>query len=172
MRIVSYFQDGGPIMYILLLLSIAGVSLILYKFWQYNGEKKQLDQIANEISGHLKNKTQNVDSNGKIELAKQEIQGHIAPLEKGLNTIRMIATVSPLFGLLGTVLGVLMSFRLMSEAGASDPSVFASGISVALITTVGGLAVAIPHYIAHNYLLGTIDDIETRLEKDVLNKIL
>ena len=50
-------------------------------------------------------------------------------VEKGLNTVKIIATISPLLGLLGTVLGVLLSFNKMASSGMGDPSVFASGIS-------------------------------------------
>ena len=53
-----------------------------------------------------------------------------------------------------------------------DPSVFASGISLALITTVGGLIVSIPHYIGHNYLIGMVDELEQTLEKEILLKVL
>ena len=81
-------------------------------------------------------------------------------LENGLNTIKIIAAISPLLGLLGTVIGVLMSFSQMAKGGMGDPSSFANGISLALITTVGGLIVAIPHYIGHNYLLGNLDELE------------
>jgi biopolymer transport protein ExbB len=75
-------------------------------------------------------------------------------------------------GLLGTVIGVLMAFQIMSESGLTDPSAFAKGISMALITTVGGLVVAIPHYVGHNYLLGMVDNLESDLEKQVLTKII
>ena len=93
-------------------------------------------------------------------------------VEKGLNTVKIIATISPLLGLLGTVLGVLLSFNKMASSGMGDPSVFASGISLALITTVGGLIVSIPHYIGHNYLIGMVDELEQTLEKEILLKVL
>lgn len=90
----------------------------------------------------------------------------------GLNTVKIIAIISPLLGLLGTVIGILMAFTTISEQGLSDPSAFAGGISVALITTVGGLIVAIPHNIGYNYLIQLVDSIEITLELDILPAIL
>jgi len=65
-----------------------------------------------------------------------------------------------------------MAFQVMSEQGLNNPEHFAQGISMALITTVGGLLVAIPHYIGHSYMLGMLDQIETNLEKNLLTKLL
>ena len=90
-----------------------------------------------------------------LSFQKKELETYIGEEEKGLATIKIIASISPLLGLLGTVLGVLVSFNKMSQAGLGDPSVFASGISMALITTVSGLIVSIPHYIGHSYLVGS-----------------
>ncbi|MCF6200951.1 MAG: MotA/TolQ/ExbB proton channel family protein, partial [Hydrogenimonas sp.] len=79
-----------------------------------------------------------------------------------------IATTATLFGLLGTVVGVLMAFEAIGKVGMGDPSVFANGISMALVTTVGGLIVAIIHTIGYNYLIAYLDDIEASLEEDLL----
>jgi biopolymer transport protein ExbB len=55
--------------------------------------------------------------------------------------------------------------------GLGDPTIFSGGISVALITTVAGLTVAIPHYIGYNYFIGSLDSLEVKLEKDILDNI-
>jgi biopolymer transport protein ExbB len=60
----------------------------------------------------------------------------------------------------------------MSQTGLNNPASFAQGISMALITTVGGMIVAIPHFIGHNYLIGMLDSLESKLEKKILVKIL
>ena len=91
-------------------------------------------------------------------------------MEFGLNSVKIIATISPLLGLLGTVIGVFTSFDAISKSGLEDPSVFAEGISVALITTVGGLVVAIPHYIGYNFLIGTVDTLEVTLEEELFKE--
>jgi len=76
-----------------------------------------------------------------------------------------VANVAPLLGFLGTVTGMIKSFDALQEAGLSDPGLVAGGISEALITTAGGLAVAIPVQIAYNYFMSRINkfvrDIET-----------
>ena len=173
MRIIDYINQGGPIMYILLLLNIIGLAIILAKFFLLNKEQKNTEQTSNELAERIKK--QNIethDTNAIIELARQEVATYITQAEKGLNTVKIIASISPLLGLLGTVIGVLIAFRVMSESGLNNPSMFAKGISMALITTVGGLIVAIPHYIGHNYLIGLVDGIESHLEQKVLSKVL
>ena len=170
MRIVEYITQGGPIMYILLLLNICGFAIMISKFLSFNKETNRIEEIASALNGKI-------DKNGKdatslLELAKQELSLYIGGLEKGLNTVKIIATISPLLGLLGTVIGVLIAFRVMSQTGLNNPASFAQGISMALITTVGGMMVAIPHYIGHSYLMGILDRVEIDLEKTLIGKVL
>jgi biopolymer transport protein ExbB len=170
MRLYEYIQQGGPIMYLLLVINIVGWAIMLSKFYALSVEMKMTEQTASDLSNEVKG--DNLDSTSLIELTKQTLASHILKSEKGLNTIKIIATISPLLGLLGTVLGVLTAFHVMSQTGLSNPSSFAKGISMALITTVGGMIVAIPHFIGHNYLLGMLDKLETALEKKIIEKVL
>ncbi len=160
-------------MYILLALNIFGIALMLYKFFGLGQSKKSIEQTAVYISTKVKETfLNNKDHSAKVEIAMRELAAYMSVQEKGLNTVKIIATISPLLGLLGTVLGVLLSFNKMATSGMGDPTIFASGISLALITTVGGLIVSIPHYIGHNYLIGIVDNLEQSLEKEVLMKVL
>ena len=170
MRLFDYIHQGGVIMYILIFLNIIGIALMLFKFYSLHQSKKNIDQIADELSSKIDPKKG--DSHTIVEFSKKELEAYIGQEEKGLATIKIIASISPLLGLLGTVLGVLVSFNKMSQSGLGDPSVFASGISMALITTVGGLIVSIPHYIGHSYLVGILDFLESTLEKEVLLRVL
>jgi biopolymer transport protein ExbB len=111
----------------------------------------------------------NKDENFTSSVEKN-VASYVANLEKGLNTVKIIASIAPLMGLLGTVIGVLEAFEAIGKSGLGDPSVFASGISLALITTIAGLLVAIPHYIGYNYLVGALDTLEIELEKDIINR--
>ena len=172
MRLYEYIQQGGGIMYILLLLNIVGFAIMISKFLTLNKQKAATTNTADEIGGRIKSTTEGKDANATIELAKQELSAHISHMEKGLNTVKIIAAISPLLGLLGTVIGVLIAFQVMSQKGLSDPSFFAQGISMALITTVGGMIVAIPHFIGHNYLIGMVDHIEAKLEKEIISRVL
>ena len=159
-------------MYILLTLNIVGFAIMISKFLVFNQEKKKLEQTAERLGDRVKSEAGNQDAGSIIELAKQEVSYEVSSLERGINTVKVIATVSPLLGLLGTVIGVLVAFRVMSQTGLNNPASFAQGISMALITTVGGMIVAIPHYIGHNYLLGMMDRLEVDLEKRILHKVL
>lgn len=172
MRLFEYIQQGGTIMYILLILNIVGFAIMIAKFYIFNSELKNTDNSSDGLSEVIKGKTENKDANAIIELTKQEIGQYVGKLEKGMNTVKIIASISPLFGLLGTVIGVLIAFQVMSKTGLNNPSSFAKGISMALLTTVGGMIVAIPHYIGHNYLLGLLDNLESSIEQKVLNKVL
>ena len=86
-------------------------------------------------------------------------------MERYLTALGTIAAISPLLGLLGTVLGMIEVFRVLVEDGIGNPSVFASGISEALVTTAAGLAVAIPALILHRHLLRKVDDLLVAMER-------
>ena len=175
MRILDFINQGGAIMYILVAINVLGIALMLYKFFEFLSEQKRIDLTANALAKEIQETSDKSDGNNTsaiVELSKQELTYYMSRLEKGLNTVKIIAAISPLLGLLGTVIGVLMSFSQMAKGGMGDPSNFANGISLALITTVGGLIVAIPHYIGHNYLVGSLDQLEAHLEKKLLSKVL
>ena len=168
MSLWNYIQQGGAIMYLLLLLNIIGFALMISKFVILKRETSNAADTANRLSSNIPKGS----ADSVLELAKQEIASYIAGIEAGLNTIKIIATISPLLGLLGTVVGILLAFQVISQTGLNDPANFAQGISLALITTVGGLIVAIPHFIGHTYLIGSLDRLEAQIEKSVLAKVL
>lgn len=172
MRIVDYIAQGGVIMYILVALNIIGFAIMLSKFFLFSKESRNEESVTDLIGRRIKEEATSKDTNALIELSKQYISEYINTIEKGLNTVKIIASISPLLGLLGTVIGVLVAFRVMSQTGLNNPASFAQGISMALITTVGGMIVAIPHFIGHNYLVGMLDNLESKLEKKILVKIL
>ncbi|MCK5884800.1 MAG: MotA/TolQ/ExbB proton channel family protein [Bacteriovoracaceae bacterium] len=171
MRLVDYINQGGAIMYVLLFLNIVGLATMLYKFVILLREQKRTNSIAEKLKEKILEEEKNYASETLIELAKQEVSSFMSELEKGLSTVKIVASISPLLGLLGTVIGVLVAFRVMSTTGINNPASFAQGISMALITTVGGLIVAIPHYIGHSYLLRIIDHMEITIEKKLISKL-
>ncbi len=91
-----------------------------------------------------------ISDSGAIEMAF---------LEKGMVWLSTVANIAPLLGFLGTVSGMINSFEAIAAAGDVDPSVVATGISEALITTAGGLMIAIPIQAFHNYFVSKIDKI-------------
>jgi len=167
MDLMVYIDRGGIIVYILILLNIIGFSIMLWKFIVLMSAKsnkaKFISTTIEFINKHNQDLTQrNLQNALDIQIKK---------LEFGLNTIKIIASIAPLIGLLGTVVGVLGAFDAITKAGLGDPTIFSGGISVALITTIAGLIVAIPHYIGYNYFIGLLDNIEISLEKEVLEQL-
>jgi biopolymer transport protein ExbB len=171
MRLFDYINQGGFIMYILLMFNIIGFAILLWKIVTILGARKNISQLTLEVKEKFYGLGKIEESSIAINILKDEVQGRVHKLEAGLNTIKIIASVAPLLGLLGTVLGILSAFKVISEQGLSNPSLFAGGIAMALITTVGGLIVAIPHFIGYNYLVGVLDDLEINLEKNSVAEI-
>lgn len=86
-------------------------------------------------------------------------------LEKGLSMLKLLATLAPMLGLLGTVTGMIETFQVITQFGNGDPKVMAGGISMALVTTVLGLVSAMPLLLAHNVLSSQAENIRSILEK-------
>ncbi|MBT8442398.1 MAG: MotA/TolQ/ExbB proton channel family protein, partial [Gammaproteobacteria bacterium] len=82
-----------------------------------------------------------------------------------------IAAITPLLGLLGTVIGMVKVFAAITTHGVGDPPVLAGGISEALITTAAGLTVAIPSLIGYRYLRGRVDALVVRMEKEAVTMV-
>jgi biopolymer transport protein ExbB len=102
----------------------------------------------------------------------QEAASHVVhSLERYLNTLGTIAAVTPLLGLLGTVVGMIKVFTEIMAQGTGNASVLAGGISEALITTAAGLSVAIPSLIMHRYFVGSIDAIVIGLEQETIKLV-
>jgi len=102
------------------------------------------------------------------ELLKDAASLESVNLERNLTTLGTISNVSTLLGLLGTVTGTMRAFGVLSTFGAvSDPAQLAGGVAEALITTVGGLVVAIPIILVYNYLVSKVNLIMTRMETQV-----
>ncbi len=165
--LLEYINRGGIIVYILIGLNILGFSIMLWKFLILSLAKFRKDVAVEKIVKIVKQSNQEY----KDKTFKNALNKYLNSLESGLNTIKIIASIAPLLGLLGTVVGVLNSFDSISKAGLGDPSIFSTGISIALITTVAGLIVAIPHYIGYNYLVGFIDNLEHKIEERVIAKL-
>jgi len=167
MELMDYINRGGIIVYILIGLNIIGFSIILWKFLVLLIARAKRNDIVNNIVEFMKNNNEEFN----IKSLDNKLRKEMAKLELGLNTIKIIATIAPLLGLLGTVIGVLQSFDSIAKLGLDNPSIFSAGISIALITTVAGMIVAIPHFIAYNYFVGALDKIENKLESNVLERL-
>jgi biopolymer transport protein ExbB len=159
----DYFLKGGPLMYPILLCSIIGVAILVNKFVQYKkilkDIQKPLDLILKERPDILSPLIQGVE-NGYNEKELSVIgTKQIMIVEKGLSWLNLIATIAPLLGLTGTVTGMIKAFMVIANSTSVNPSMLASGIWEALITTAAGLLVAIPIHVGHHYLEKQADDI-------------
>ena len=92
-------------------------------------------------------------------------------LERYLNMLGTIAAISPLLGLLGTVTGMIRTFKAITIAGVGNPTAMAGGIAEALITTAAGLLVAIPALVAYRYLRGRVDALVIQMEKESIKLV-
>ncbi|WP_368028702.1 MotA/TolQ/ExbB proton channel family protein [Arcobacter sp. s6] len=156
MDLMSYIDKGGAIVYILIALNIVGFTIILWKFFTLPRKNAMINKIKNRVT-----------INSTIS---SQIEYEVKKLESGLTIIKNIATVAPLLGLLGTVIGVYKSFEAITQNGLGDPTIFSNGIGIALITTIAGLIVAIPHQIAYNHFISMIDSIELKAKKELVGQ--
>lgn len=156
MNLMEYIDKGGAIVYILIFLNIIGFTIIIWKFITLPQVNKIISKIA-----------QNLDLNGSISA---QIEYEIKKLESGLTIIKNIAIVAPLLGLLGTVIGIYTSFEDITQKGLGDPTIFSGGIAIALITTIAGIIVSIPHQIAYNHFISLVDKIEIKAKKELIKE--
>ncbi len=102
----------------------------------------------------------------------EEVGRHVVvDLERYLNTLGTIAAVTPLLGLLGTVIGMIKVFTAITVAGVGNPGVLAGGISEALITTAAGLSVAIPSLMFYRYFRGKVENLVISMEQEALKLV-
>lgn len=108
----------------------------------------------------------------QIKEAIEDTGRHVVhELERYLNTLGTIATVTPLMGLLGTVIGMIKVFTAIVEFGVGDPTVLAEGISEALITTAAGISVAIPTLMFYRYFRGRVEQLVVKMEKQTMHLV-
>ncbi len=164
-RLDAVLELGGPVVMILIGLSVISVAVVLWKFWQLAflgaGRHKQIRVALNlwDQGDHAGARTALQTSRSQLApvlvRAASPAGGHgrataeagavLDRMERGFRILDSIAQIAPLLGLFGTVLGMIGAFQAMQEAGANvDPSTLAGGIWVALLTTATGLAVAMP----------------------------
>ncbi|MDT8437728.1 MAG: MotA/TolQ/ExbB proton channel family protein [Wenzhouxiangellaceae bacterium] len=158
-------DQGGWIGYAIIVVAIFGILLAIYR-WLV------LTLTSMKVRAQMKSSTPSKSNPlGRIMLAYEEhkdedlatLQLHlddavlkeIPNLERGLNLVKVLAAVTPLMGLLGTVIGMIVTFQAITLFGTGDPKLMAGGISQALITTVLGLIAAVPLLLLHAFASGS-----------------
>ncbi len=179
-QFIEFMHVGGPVVWILSGFSVIALAIVLIKLWQFMTTRPESSKHLKSVIHHwqkgdaaeamlLLNPKRPVDelvlmsmrglTQHKLDVAtlKEELDRvatlRLNQLRAYLRPLEVIATLSPLLGLLGTVLGMIIAFQQMEAAGNQvDPSVLSGGIWQALLTTAVGLAVAIPVVTVHNWM--------------------
>ncbi len=162
--IMDQFHSGGTVGYAITLVGAFGFLLGLWRIIalstisaKVNAQLKSSKANTNNPLGRVlkvAEENPNVD-NETLELKLEEAVLKERPaIESGLPILKIVAAVAPLIGLLGTVVGMIATFQAITMFGAGDPKTMAGGISLALVTTVQGLLVAIPTLLIHTYVNG------------------
>ena len=172
----EFITAGGPFMWPLLACSVLIISISIEKSWFLQNRlispKGLSNQIINLLEKDLMNTKQaneisNLSSLGFLlincikykDLPRENLESKIEEkaievkyvLERRLSMLGTIATISPLLGLLGTVVGMITAFTGLTETSGANPDLLAAGISQALITTAFGLLIAVPGLVLHKY---------------------
>lgn len=155
-------EDGGPVGYVIIGLGVLGLLICLWKAialystgsrisrQMKNSQADLLNPLGRVLAVYSENPDIDIET---LELKLDEsILRETAPIETGLSIIRVLYVVAPLLGLLGTVVGMIATFQMITLFGTGDPRMMAGGISTALVTTVLGLVVAIPLTLFHAFL--------------------
>ena len=191
---------GGPIILILVVLSIVAFTISIVKLLQFSKAKlfssnsaaaiadalgamrqdnieyaqQRLASSKSPLSMVLQTVLRLRQQNAEEELLREEAERianfHLVQLRRQLQTLEVIALISPLLGLLGTVIGMITAFQQIQQGGAVvDPKVLSGGIWEALLTTAAGLIVAIPATLMFNWFKGCTDRFQ-QLAEDVLTQ--
>jgi len=193
-------QKGGPMMYLIILSSVLAFGVVIERMYNLYRARIDADKFMESVINVLKrnkiieaiemcNATPgpiaHIVKAGilKHDRSKHEIreaveeaaQLEIPRLEKHLPVLATIAHIAPLLGLVGTVTGMIKSFQVIQQKAASmvpvNPGDLAGGIWEALLATLAGLAVAIPTYVAYNYLVSQVDNLVYDMERSATDLV-
>jgi|TARA_R100000935_G_C2813524_1_gene156189 biopolymer transport protein ExbB len=194
--VFELLKAGGILMVPILACSILALAIILERFWTLRPSRVTPQHTINELWRWIKKKElngrklkalQGSSPLGRIlagglmnakhgrEIMKESIEHEasqvIHELERFLNPLGTVATITPLLGLLGTVIGMIKVFAEIQLAGVGDAGNLAGGISEALITTASGLSVAIPALICHRYFIRRVDELVVGMEQEAIKLV-
>jgi biopolymer transport protein ExbB len=194
--VFELLKAGGILMVPILCCSVLALAIILERFWSLRDSRIAPPEALNELWRWIKKKELNgkrlktlqvsspmgrVLASGLLnakhgrEVMKESIEHEasqvVHQLERFLNPLGTVATITPLLGLLGTVIGMIKVFAEIQLAGVGNAGNLAGGISEALITTASGLSVAIPALIAHRYFIRRVDALVVNMEQEAIKLV-
>ena len=189
-------QSGGWLMLPIILSSVVAVAIVAERFWtlrrkrilpkglvsaviklqrQKNMTRAQIEELrsSSPLGRVLSSGLMNMEHPREIIKQALEETGRqvVLEMERFLNALGTIASITPLLGLLGTVIGMIKVFSVITTQGVGDPSTLAGGISEALVTTAAGLAVAIPSLMFYRYFRAHVDELALEMEDEALKMV-
>lgn len=193
---VEIVKAGGWLMAPIILCAIIALGIILERFWTLQQKRVIPEDLTGKVWGWVE---QNALDQKKIQTLHQgsplgqilaagllnrnqervvirdsieDTGRHVVhELERYLDTLGTVAAISPLLGLLGTVIGMVKVFTAITTQGVGNPGVLAGGIAEALITTAAGLTVAIPALIGFRYYRNRVDTLVVDMEKEAIKLV-
>ena len=187
-------EAGGPLVWPILGLAALALIIILFKLVYLNlmasNASRLMDRMnelatsgswdgCEELVSGKKTPVKHVlaaglevresDRETQESVLQEAILNQLPKVERGMAVLAVLGAVAPLLGLLGTVTGMITTFDIITEFGTGDPKLLSGGISIALVTTELGLAVAIPALIFGNLLSGWAESIKDEMEKAALH---
>ena len=196
---LHYLEVGGPILWVLVIISIGAFAVVLERivFFARNEKNvgdtfkdeilslvasKKLDEaialcdtkkscVASAVKKFLQKAPKGIDVQDYEFILKEITIKETSPYESRLNLLASVISISPMLGLLGTVTGMIRAFTNISKYGAGDAAIVADGIAEALLTTAAGLMIAIPVIVVYNYLNRRLEKMENEIDDVVTNII-
>ncbi len=187
---VSLFEQGGPVMYVLLLAAVIGLTFIIHCLLTLRRKavmSAPLVRVAEKVEGEADfeealaicrreggsfaeilasviatSELPREDSESIVEGAGRRA---MHDLSRGILALEVVSGIATMLGLLGTVSGMFNMMMTISDAGVKDIGAISGGIGEALITTIAGLAVAIPTYVAYVYFSRRVEDVVLMMEE-------
>ena len=194
-RALDLLQTGGPVVALLLVMSVAALAIVILKLWQFRavriGERRTAREalqlyrvgksdealdlavatrspVAQALARAIRGQRRGIDESMVREEVLRFGGDVLESLRSGFRPLEVIASLAPLLGLFGTVLGMIEAFRQLERAGSQvDPSILSGGIWEALLTTAVGLAVAIPVVVLLNWLERRVDALAHEMDSVV-----
>lgn len=194
-RALDLLQTGGPVVALLLVMSIVALAIVVLKIWQFRalrvGERRTAREalrlyragrsdaalsqvaaargpVAQAVARAIRGQRRGIDESMVREEVLRFGGDVLEALRSGFRPLEVIASLAPLLGLFGTVLGMIEAFRQLEQAGSQvDPSILSGGIWEALLTTAVGLAVAIPVVVLLNWLERRVDALAHEMDSIV-----
>ena len=189
-------RAGGFLMFPILLCSVIAMAIVIERFWALRRRSVCPPNLVSDIwqwaqYGQLDasrlSSLRNGSPLGRVlaaaiinlrhsrEIMKEAVEEHgrqvVHELERYLNTLATIASITPLLGLLGTVIGMIKVFAAITSEGVGNPTVLAGGISEALITTAAGISVAIPSLMFYRHFQRRVSELANLMEQEALKLV-